>query len=222
MGVFNLFFGIEGRINRATWWMCGLVFMVVNMILSAIIRGLLASMDQLGHAGPLAQNDAGIGGLASLILMYPMIAVGVKRMHDRDKSGWWIAAFIAPGLLLGLLLPVAAAAGTSLHSGLAWLVMVLTGLTILSIIWNVIECGFLGGTAGENEFGQPRSLGDVFAGGTEPSNSWANAVEFSAAATAAALPSHQQLAAPTGTPRKVLKPTHAKPSGFGRRPSVRA
>ena len=31
------------------------------------------------------------------------IAVGIKRLHDRDKGGWWLLLFyVVPGLLGGI------------------------------------------------------------------------------------------------------------------------
>lgn len=29
-------------------------------------------------------------GLASLILIIPQLAVGVRRLHDINRSGWWL------------------------------------------------------------------------------------------------------------------------------------
>jgi uncharacterized membrane protein YhaH (DUF805 family) len=37
-----------------------------------------------------------IGGLASLILFLPTLAVTVRRFHDAGHSGWWVLTWIIP------------------------------------------------------------------------------------------------------------------------------
>ena len=69
--------------------------------------------------------------------------VGIKRLHDRDKSGWWIVLFyVVPALLGG--------AGSYLDD---------TMNTVLSIagfglsLWAFVELGCLRGTIGPNQYG---------------------------------------------------------------------
>jgi len=38
-------------------------------------------------AGTVAES---IGNLVSIALLLPSISAGVRRMHDVDRSGWWI------------------------------------------------------------------------------------------------------------------------------------
>lgn len=37
-----------------------------------------------------------ITGLLGLALLLPSLAVGVRRLHDTDRSGWWILIVIIP------------------------------------------------------------------------------------------------------------------------------
>lgn len=224
MGFFKLLFSFEGRINRGTWWLCGLIFMVIKFILDAVFSSLLGAGDQpaLGALPTKAQLAAAC--LSSLILLYPMLAVGAKRMHDRNKSGWRIAAFMVPALLLVALMPALAAlsAGGSAAVGLAGTAIVLTILTLIAVIWNVVECGFLNGTPGDNDYGPPHRLADIFGYGEERDSKWASAIDMSAhvAPPTAASPSIQ--ATQSVASRKAAKPSAAKPSGFGRRMPARA
>jgi uncharacterized membrane protein YhaH (DUF805 family) len=53
----------------------------------------------------LAQSAASgfglaLGNLVSLALLLPSIAVGVRRLHDIDKRGWWLLVPIANLVLL--------------------------------------------------------------------------------------------------------------------------
>jgi uncharacterized membrane protein YhaH (DUF805 family) len=69
------------------------------------------------------------------------VMIGIKRLHDRDKSGWWLLVFfLLPAVLSGL--------GTTI--GFA----ILFSLASLAVsIWGVVELGFLRGSAGPNQYG---------------------------------------------------------------------
>jgi uncharacterized membrane protein YhaH (DUF805 family) len=91
--------------------------------------------------------------LALLVILYiPLIwinlAIGAKRLHDRDKSAWWLLLFYAaPGIL--------STAGSQMED---------VGFIILHIIsfsisvWAFVELGCLRGTPGANRYG-PDPLG---------------------------------------------------------------
>jgi uncharacterized membrane protein YhaH (DUF805 family) len=64
-----------GRASRAEYW----YFVLFNMIFSIGIS-ILAGMIRL----PI------LGTLYSLAVLIPSIAVGVRRMHDVGKSGWFL------------------------------------------------------------------------------------------------------------------------------------
>lgn len=66
----------RGRARRKEYW----IFVLCNLIFS----GALSSIDNIIGSHGLAAN---IYGLSVLI---PGIAVGVRRMHDTNHSGWWL------------------------------------------------------------------------------------------------------------------------------------
>ncbi|MDT7577550.1 MAG: hypothetical protein QOH17_3883, partial [Pseudonocardiales bacterium] len=37
-----------------------------------------------------------LGGLYSLAVLLPSLAVGVRRLHDTDRSGWWLLIGLIP------------------------------------------------------------------------------------------------------------------------------
>jgi len=45
-----------------------------------------------GYVGALAISnlDTSVGRAFSLIIMLPNIMFGIRRMHDVDRSGWWL------------------------------------------------------------------------------------------------------------------------------------
>jgi uncharacterized membrane protein YhaH (DUF805 family) len=92
MNWWALFLGFSGRINRAKYWLCVLASCV------SIFVALFLSIDVL-------ENDyAAILALVPSFWIY--LAATVKRLHDLDRSGWWLIPwlFIPAGqVILGIL-----------------------------------------------------------------------------------------------------------------------
>lgn len=80
----------SGRARRKEYWM----FTLVNVLIYAglVIVGRIVGIDAL---------LAGVYGLAVLL---PSLAVGVRRLHDTDRSGWWLLLGLIPVLGLVLLI----------------------------------------------------------------------------------------------------------------------
>jgi len=88
----------SGRARRKEYWMFTLIY-----ILIAVVVGLLDGM--LGSAGIL-------GGVLGLALLVPSIAVTVRRLHDTDRSGWWVLIAFVPFVGWLVLLVFMVLAGT--------------------------------------------------------------------------------------------------------------
>ena len=82
MSIVKVTFSLKGRINRKTYILFFIAFMVLYVILTEIL-------------GENAGN-----GLFVLLAFYPLLSLQVKRWHDLDKSGWWCLAGIVPILNL--------------------------------------------------------------------------------------------------------------------------
>ncbi|MBI4962563.1 MAG: DUF805 domain-containing protein [Desulfomonile tiedjei] len=65
----------SGRAQRTEYWMFVLFNLVITVLLY-VIEGLV------GGPGIL-------GGIYSLAVLIPSIAVTVRRLHDTNRSGWW-------------------------------------------------------------------------------------------------------------------------------------
>jgi uncharacterized membrane protein YhaH (DUF805 family) len=88
-------------------------------------------------------------------LLIAAIFVAIRRMHDRNRSGWWALLFtVAPLSLFGLadtLVEMQAPAAS-----LAGLALLLPAMGL--DLWALLEFGFLRGTRGPNRFGpEPQS-----------------------------------------------------------------
>ena len=78
----------NGRSNRKEYW----YFFLFNFIF-AFILGLIDGVT--GNINPSFGLGL-LGGLYSLAVLIPGIAVGIRRLHDTDRSGWWILIILIP------------------------------------------------------------------------------------------------------------------------------
>lgn len=72
----------SGRARREEYWM----FVLVNMII-AFVLGLFEGL----FGGPGI-----IGYIYSLAVFLPGIGVSIRRLHDTDRSGWWLLLSFIP------------------------------------------------------------------------------------------------------------------------------
>ncbi|HZX07636.1 DUF805 domain-containing protein [Kribbella sp.] len=78
----------DGRARRKEYWMFVLFSAIASIILSIIDR-VLGTTYNNGTSGILQT----IYGLAVLL---PTIGVAIRRMHDTNRSGWWILINLIP------------------------------------------------------------------------------------------------------------------------------
>ncbi|KAF1080437.1 MAG: hypothetical protein GQF41_3261 [Candidatus Rifleibacterium amylolyticum] len=77
----------DGRAGRREYW----TFVLVNFVISMVINILAKQVGVIGI----------VGLLFSLATLVPSIAVGIRRLHDTGKSGWYMLLMFIP--LLGWL-----------------------------------------------------------------------------------------------------------------------
>jgi len=78
----------RGRARRKEYWMFYLFAMIFGIVL-AIIDVMVGSFSPEAGMGLL-------GGIYTLAIIIPMMAVSVRRLHDTDRSGWWLLFSIIP------------------------------------------------------------------------------------------------------------------------------
>ncbi len=74
----------EGRISLKPYWILVLVIFIGTIITTVI------DMNMTGQETGLTTV------LFTLIILWPALAIQVKRWHDRDKSGWWVLINLVP------------------------------------------------------------------------------------------------------------------------------
>ena len=91
----------SGRSRRKEYWMFTLFILLVYAVLGTLIAmgGLFSSMTDPG-ATPQISAIGWIGiallGIFALGIFIPALAVIVRRLHDQDKSGWFILLQFIP------------------------------------------------------------------------------------------------------------------------------
>lgn len=72
----------EGRARRKEYWF----FVLFNFIISIVIS--------------VVESGIGTGGILGLIyvlgVFLPSVGVGIRRLHDTDRSGWWLLIGLIP------------------------------------------------------------------------------------------------------------------------------
>ena len=78
----------EGRARRKEYWYFALVNFVILIALVAvdIALGTFSARARIGL----------LSGLYVLAVLLPGIAVTVRRLHDTDRSGWWVLLNLIP------------------------------------------------------------------------------------------------------------------------------
>lgn len=150
------YLSISGRLRRRDYWRRTLA------VLGILLAGsLLAYLFRDGNEIAVLMLAA-VGAISMVVGIVVTIASAVRRLHDRNKSGWWLLLFLFLPTLLNTL------AGAGGDEGAAF---ALIGLPFS--IWGLIEIGILRGTIGPNRFGEdplPPPAGFVRQTEAEPSD----------------------------------------------------
>jgi len=72
----------DGRARRTEFWMFSLFNFIITIVL-LVAEGLFGS-------------SSIVSMLYSLAVLIPCITVSVRRLHDTDRSGWWLLIVLIP------------------------------------------------------------------------------------------------------------------------------
>jgi uncharacterized membrane protein YhaH (DUF805 family) len=138
--LFEFLFGAGGRINRTKYWRSVVLFGIAGLLTAVILF-----------------TAAGIAALLFVIMVVLVFvpwllwgfSITTERLHDRDKSAWWLVVFyLLPGVLGQL-------AKTRWFAGATGAVLdyILARARFALTIWGFIEIGCPRGTPGSNTYG---------------------------------------------------------------------
>ncbi|WP_433535613.1 DUF805 domain-containing protein [Micromonospora sp. CA-249363] len=87
--VLSQYVGFTGRARRSEYWWFALFTVLVSIVASVLDNALgLTFVD--------GSSNGFIGLVVSLALLLPTLAVAVRRLHDTDKTGWWLLIGLVP------------------------------------------------------------------------------------------------------------------------------
>jgi uncharacterized membrane protein YhaH (DUF805 family) len=152
----------SGRSRRMEYWMFYL-FTILIGVGFAVLTGIIGGAAAIGNDSAALAAGGAVGIIAilqlvvNLALLIPSIAVGVRRLHDTDRTGWWL---LAP--LIGIAMLFVGLAGAGLFTlrpgatpefGVMFVVMGIGALLTLGLAITVFVFMCLEGTRGPNRFG---------------------------------------------------------------------
>ena len=133
--LFEFLFGASGRINRAKYWRSFLIYIVAGLLAAVIL------FTAAGIAAPLFI-------IMVVVVLIPWLlwrfSITTERLHDRDKSGWWIVVFFVLPCLYSQF-------GDRL--GDSWGTMLFGLSAFVFSVWGFIEMYCLRGSRRTNRFG---------------------------------------------------------------------
>ncbi|MFV2020575.1 DUF805 domain-containing protein [Micromonospora sp. LOL_023] len=86
--VLTQYVGFSGRARRSEYWWFALFSLLVSIVTSILDTALGTNFE--------GSSNGVIGLIVSLALLLPGPAVVVRRLHDTDRSGWWILIGLIP------------------------------------------------------------------------------------------------------------------------------
>ena len=162
---------LSGRSRRTEYWMFVLFQILLGVafwVLMAIVGGgaLMSGGDPtaLAAAGGAVMIIFALYGLVSLALIIPGIAVGVRRLHDTNRSGWWILAPLV-GYVIMAVGGVMAASNPD-NPGIGGILAMVGMIAVIGLGITLLVFMLLEGTRGPNKYGpdpKGEALDQVFA-----------------------------------------------------------
>jgi uncharacterized membrane protein YhaH (DUF805 family) len=143
----KILFSFDGRIGRRTYWLATLAVIVAVLVLTFapfLLNSEAAAVLMLAFSQ-----------FIWLLCLWPILAVGSKRLHDRNKNGWWLLVFwllpfalVVAGFSIALFDDPRTGRSGDFSTGL---ILVLASLP--PALWGIVELGLLPGTTGPNLYG---------------------------------------------------------------------
>ena len=132
-------FVFDGRARRKEFWSWSLFSALLNILATVAVMMTTSSST--------AQTSVSL--ILSLLMFFPSLSVTVRRLHDVNRSGWWIGGYYI-GIVVYTIFAI-------IGSGAMKFVLILSILFLLAalcwgillLVWNFTE-----GTHGPNIYGK--------------------------------------------------------------------
>jgi uncharacterized membrane protein YhaH (DUF805 family) len=132
----------SGRASRPEYW-----WFVLGLIVAYIVISIVESIMGINHM------VGGVYGPLMILLwlgtIVPQISVGVRRLHDTNRSGWWLLLPLIPYCLAFILGGSAMMSGSMTGLGVAGIFLMIGAVCAIALLVFMI----LPGTPGDNRYG---------------------------------------------------------------------
>ena len=78
----------DGRARRKEFWFYELFYVVIFIA--------LAWIDRFTGTFDVRNNMGFLSGLFAIAMFLPSLGVTIRRLHDTDRTGWWVLIVIVP------------------------------------------------------------------------------------------------------------------------------
>jgi uncharacterized membrane protein YhaH (DUF805 family) len=142
---FKKYFDFTGRASRSEYWLWILFTFLLALGGLALDVAFDWGRAPIEGTGPLAT-------LASVGTFMPTLAVSVRRLHDTNRSAWWLGGVSLGwlGFVLVMILLGAVVQRDAEHIGI---VAIVIGLPLFGLTMALVVFYFLPGTPGANQYG---------------------------------------------------------------------
>ena len=95
---YRRYFDFRGRSRRRDFWLFMLFYFAVSALIATVFGTPYSA--RMGFAFTYQTITSGTGQLVlnlfGLVSFIPSLALNVRRLHDIDRSGWWLLLWIVP------------------------------------------------------------------------------------------------------------------------------
>lgn len=161
--MFSFLFSAKGRISRSQFWLRWFrPFSLILVISAPLIAVAAGGITALGRG---TDQGAIILAFVLSLLVFPLLfflmawsltVVLIKRIHDRNKSGWLILAIWVPAAFQFAFAAAQGSISTAIFSPHQDSSGIATSVALIQdavFIWLFIEFGCMRGTIGPNQYG---------------------------------------------------------------------
>ena len=96
----NRYAYFDGRATRSEYWYFVLFSVLISIVFTFIDTAVI-NPSLLNMTAEEASKGGLLAGTFALAMLLPQIGLGVRRLHDIGKSGWWYFIILIP--ILGAL-----------------------------------------------------------------------------------------------------------------------
>jgi uncharacterized membrane protein YhaH (DUF805 family) len=119
--VLKQYVDFSGRARRTEYWMFTLFNVIILIVLGFVDRALgFGSFSGTSGGGAMAFSASLglLGGIYALAVLLPGLGVAVRRLHDTNRSGWWLLIGLVPivgGIVLLVFMVLEGTRGPNSH-----------------------------------------------------------------------------------------------------------